>query len=1677
MFASDVPTRENPPEAIPVLLAKPQRRMGQALVEYALIMVLVSLAIMAILTATGPAIGNVFSNVVYNLLGETSVPYSTLDSNQFWTYVTAVAQYKPDVSAVQTNTAVGYATPTPLPPSTAGPSPDPTLTLTPTSTPTVGPSPTPVDISYSIPFVDTADESAGSTKWHYQFTDAFAAAPWTVRYFNGATYSTGNMSGSAPNSAYPCTTNLLSAVACFSDVNTSWVAAPAPGIVSASGWGAQYIYTPAPFEGREYQVTMQLGPNDAAVLKIGPSVVASLSSGQSVVGAYNQLITPYVFQIAAGSYPVEVDFYAGAGSSHSVKLNFSTLADTGTCTWGTLNPGHSPNLSWQNANGGNYAVTSNCNLRLRGSIDLGTASSGSARLTFFDKWNISSNAVAYLGVRNYNFTSNNDWTWVPVHTGSSQGNNWAYQYYDLSKFGSSNTNFMTGNKKVEIAFRVQNNDPSVTAQGWFVDDITVEDNTVNTYTVPVSDNMDTPSVLQWKPTCNWAVTSEKNYPSGVGHSWSDSPSTTYSANSDCSLYLNGVIDLTPYGPTNSIVPQLLFYNQIYTAGTIDVLTVEYAPIANRNAWTALTPFGSVNPWVAKGTANVGAWTLETFNLNTLLPDKYYFRFRFVSDSTTPTAGMDGWYIDNIQWRERPLQAVGIPFAETFSNSDNWTMSDNWGLTTLATAIIDGSPHQTDTYSLADSPNGAMYVAPSTGSTNTAQYTPQIIMSSASPGFNPVIQFWTRWDIATQTSLYLEGSTDGGITFNPTPLWSYSYGQASVSPFDTSVGTFNTNKAWTRYVVPLKNVYTGWPCGTTCVNLTIRFRLTAATTTTADGIFIGDLAVYDANIYNQSFTNSVACQASGICNPSPQVIATNPFSDNFESGVNNWYVGGDWALNNTVAHSGTYSFAATTNTTASRPENALLEIAPTFDFTGVTKPVVSFWTKYAIDPAHKVSVEASTNGGTSWNAALTSWITQPDQSPPNTKYGTNQGWTRQVMDLSGMVSVSSEQLRIRFRLNALTNNTGSLGWWLDDVYVGPLASLSGYNAHSMDYTETFGNLNNVVAEGDWQSITDWGPYDYTLPTDNFQPVNYDYGNGQLNPVWDANYYHYYPTDPNFPTSGSGNSWVLPTSAQMCGSAPLYGSQISDITTISGTTSIYTDATIPSFSYTDGYPNNSAGSETGIKTTAGIGKGFQFTVTAGTAIRTLNVYVGVLSSSGSSAAASIAAQLQPPGTPGSGLYGTQQTNKTLSTTNTTTPKSKLFTITYNAAIDGQLLDIKVTNFDANGYVILEGAYLTASGSTSTTASLSSISVGSSLSAATPVNLTSLTPSSPSDYAHWGATGGTGSNGFVDKTQAVCVKPLYHQQEAIISHTWDSTHIPVNAANNASWTTNASDYTYFVASYTRKYTITTAGTYRFWSQADDGVRFLVDGNRVLPTPTTGGTALPFPWKSAGNDDWVSQAAYSYFYQASLTSGVHTLEVDYFQGTGAATLQFQGSEQTTMLHSNSQASTSYTANQDTGAYTSGYITIPASTTQTTTLSFYERYAVGSTSSSSDPMYVAISTDGGFTWMNLNSQVQHIILSGNTSSLGTVTYGYNLSDSSAANSSGSQGDPFVTYQNWQLHTVNLSNLKVNATAPYINTSTGTPLISTTASTNIMIKFELNATASTNPGLGWYITNLNVIQQ
>jgi hypothetical protein len=171
---------------------------GQALVEYALIVTLVIISFGLALAATGPVIGNIFSNQIFNLVGADPNTVAELpDAAEFWLTVTWVATQTPEKRSLATRT---IAPPTPLPTAGTPPSATPiTPTLTPSPTYTPSPSPTPEDIGHVAPWsdsanpdqfinwrLDTAGTYFGSEDWHgtYYPNRTYQASPDVVQRYN-----------------------------------------------------------------------------------------------------------------------------------------------------------------------------------------------------------------------------------------------------------------------------------------------------------------------------------------------------------------------------------------------------------------------------------------------------------------------------------------------------------------------------------------------------------------------------------------------------------------------------------------------------------------------------------------------------------------------------------------------------------------------------------------------------------------------------------------------------------------------------------------------------------------------------------------------------------------------------------------------------------------------------------------------------------------------------------------------------------------------------------------------------------------------------------------------------------------------------------------------------------------------------------------------------------------------------------------------------------------------------------------------------------------------------------------------------------------------------------------------------------------------------------------------------
>lgn len=151
---------------------------GQALVEYALILVLVGIAFGFALAATGPVIGNVFSNTVYNLLGQTPEAREIARPGDFWLTVTWVAGAPLEERALPTRTdAPPSSTPTDGPSPTASPV-TPSRTPRPTDTPP--PTATPSDFEFNAPYLDTVDTPK---HWRIGAEPFLGSADWKGEYF------------------------------------------------------------------------------------------------------------------------------------------------------------------------------------------------------------------------------------------------------------------------------------------------------------------------------------------------------------------------------------------------------------------------------------------------------------------------------------------------------------------------------------------------------------------------------------------------------------------------------------------------------------------------------------------------------------------------------------------------------------------------------------------------------------------------------------------------------------------------------------------------------------------------------------------------------------------------------------------------------------------------------------------------------------------------------------------------------------------------------------------------------------------------------------------------------------------------------------------------------------------------------------------------------------------------------------------------------------------------------------------------------------------------------------------------------------------------------------------------------------------------------------------------------
>jgi hypothetical protein len=622
-----------------------------------LIFTLVVVAFALALAATGPAIGNVFSNTVYNLLGQTTTPRALADADDFWLTVTWVATQTPQEYPLPTRTI-------PPPPPTITPGPSPTNTpVTPTSTPTQtftpGPTSTPTDLAHAYPFTDKSN----NLEWWRLDTSFFLGSDdWRGYYYANRTLTPpvafDSLSGAPPNEANRY------------KINYNWPSGTGPG---GGSWNddnfsvkfIRKIYLPnsttlritvTADDGVRMWYNYSTNCSGLGSPALNPGVSGSAYPNDRVFGDSNpnpclllndwQDQSPQTWTIIktfpAGEHTLQVDYYDRTGSAqikvdianNGIRTNPDDKLVSGVgspdCNWGRHPDSRNSNTldwMWEEYVSGDFAQNAVCHIELAGYVDV-PVTAVNPEFSFWDIWDYRNTSnIGWIefaewttlytddaGTVNPARTAPGYWKRVNLHNaggGNTINYNWTRSAIDLNTvFGGS-----VAGKKITWRFGMQNASGGSNTRRWYIDDVYLGDTAYKNFRIGQIWNLDTPEQAgDFITTGRWELTN-KNKKGSAGNSWEDSPGgsstpgqgAVYDRHNEWdtnntrvhSVEFKGFIDTADVAGTADIegdtgIPMLSFYHA-YEIGQRVWLEVQYTTSPYGVAVTNWQPVPSGDP--------------------------------------------------------------------------------------------------------------------------------------------------------------------------------------------------------------------------------------------------------------------------------------------------------------------------------------------------------------------------------------------------------------------------------------------------------------------------------------------------------------------------------------------------------------------------------------------------------------------------------------------------------------------------------------------------------------------------------------------------------------------------------------------------------------------------------------------------------------------------------------------------------------------------------------------------------------------------------------------------------------------------------------------------------------------------------------------------------------------------
>lgn len=721
---------------IPSLLRRGET--GQALIEYALILVLVAMALMAALIATGPAIANVFSNTVCNLVGlEDCSPDSLLERGggpeSFWLTVTWVAQNPPKEQPLPTNDRVDRPTAT----STIGPSPTPTEvipTLTPSPTRTEAPTATPDDFSFAARHEDPIDHPEW---WRVDSSIYLGGEDWWGEYFPNR-----DLTGPAEPAPKPPSTkggiwNYEIDKSHKYNINFNWgAAAPLAGWKQTDDFSARW--TRAIFVGGTEPITVMFTIQSIGGVRFWVDTTNLTGNTYWTNRTLSDAPVQITQSLTPGSHELKLEYFSGTGDA-AVFLDISSYkgnvrddqnlaSGAPSCQW-TRITGSQPNTvawAWKESPGGTgagFPANMRCNLELRGSVDL--KNKPSPKMAFWDVWDLTGGGTVTLQIAEYakyvylpdgtiDPTSGPKWSTgvsIPIRSG---GKNYAWTY-NVVDIPASLGQLITYRFVLESGAGGGN-------RRYYVDDIVIDTLVHPQRDFKVCDSLpscgnywDLNSTAQqgdFLYSARWNLTTN-NPAGGSGMSWDTSSSASGGSSGPYvkfgaeqppnrppqpgdvrihSLEFNGLVTFQnisqdgtggiPDFEGNDGVPMLRFH-QAYDIDAGTTLAIQYT----RDAYDTTPDNWQTVQNLATGAAS--SPTMQELEVDLSAVPNWWqqsFRLRFamlVDGNSTPTR--TGWQIDNITFVRKGIPRYSAyPFcdgADTGNTGvENWLTAGSWGVT-------------------------------------------------------------------------------------------------------------------------------------------------------------------------------------------------------------------------------------------------------------------------------------------------------------------------------------------------------------------------------------------------------------------------------------------------------------------------------------------------------------------------------------------------------------------------------------------------------------------------------------------------------------------------------------------------------------------------------------------------------------------------------------------------------------------------------------------------------------------------------------------------------------------------------------------------------------------------------------------------------------------------------------